>query len=142
MVVSGEVTVSRGEDAVLGCSFTHPRQQHYSGRITVKWLARVSDALPFFSCSVKNDSREEFSSCSSSGIKYSLDGDPRRGELSLLVKKVQLIDNGWFFCRVELDGQWDRFQKQVRLYVTGEVVLLLTYPRVLSCKLNDVTLLR
>ncbi|XP_039973976.1 sialic acid-binding Ig-like lectin 15 [Xiphias gladius] len=124
MVVSGEVTVSRGEDAVLGCSFTHPRQQHYSGRITVKWLARVSDALPFFSCSVKNDSREEFSSCSSSGIKYSLDGDPRRGELSLLVKKVQLIDNGWFFCRVELDGQWDNFQKHVRLYVTGEPLIL------------------
>ncbi|XP_040900872.1 sialic acid binding Ig-like lectin 15, like [Toxotes jaculatrix] len=121
MVVSPVVTVSRGEDAVLSCSFTHPRQRDYSGLIAVKWLARERNASPFLACSVRNDSMEG-GSCSSSALKHSLDGDPRRGELSLLIRKVQLNDEGVYFCRVELDNRYD--QKRTELRVTAEPQIL------------------
>uniref|UniRef100_A0A8C9XKE5 Ig-like domain-containing protein n=1 Tax=Sander lucioperca TaxID=283035 RepID=A0A8C9XKE5_SANLU len=113
--------VMKGEDAVLGCSFTHPYQQHYSGKIAVKWLAREARAPPFFSCSVNNDSMEGRVGCSDSELKYSLEGDPRRGELSLLFRKVHLGDNGTYFCRVELEGAWQNIQKKTQLYVTAYV---------------------
>lgn len=126
MTVSPVVFVPRGEDAVLGCSFTHPRQQHYSGLITVKWLARESNTLPFFICSVKNDSAGRLDDCSVSELRHSLQGDPRRGELSLLIRRVHLGDNGTFFCRVELDGWRNYYQRETQLYVTGEVVLIVS----------------
>lgn len=123
MKVSPVVSVPRGEDAVLGCSFTHPRQQNYSGLITVKWLARESNAHPFFSCSVRNDSKEELKDCSGSGFKQSLKGDPRQGDLSLIMRKVHVADSGPYFCRVELDGVWQYEQKETRLLVTGKICL-------------------
>ncbi|XP_034722271.1 sialic acid-binding Ig-like lectin 15, partial [Etheostoma cragini] len=103
MSVSPVVFVPRGEDAVLRCSFTHPSQEHYSGKVTVKWLARESGAPPFFSCSVRNNSMEGRVGCSASELKYSLEGDPRRGDVSLLFRAVDLGENGTYFCRVELD---------------------------------------
>eukprot|EP00064_Thunnus_orientalis_P024689 superscaffoldBa00011002_g24992 len=118
MFVSLEVSVSRGEDAVLGCSFTHPRQQDYSGTITVKWLARESDSQPFFQCSVKNNSIEGLGNCSGSGLRFHLYGDPRQGALSLLIRTVQLTDNGAYYCRVELDQRAEAFQKPTHLNVT------------------------
>ncbi len=123
MKVSPLVSVPRGEDAVLSCSFTHPEQQDYSGKITVKWLARESNALPFFSCSVKNDSSNGLSDCSGSRLRYTLKGDPRRGELSLLIRTVHLTDDGMYFCRVELDDWGNNYQKQSQLYVTGKILL-------------------
>uniref|UniRef100_A0A3Q1BM03 Ig-like domain-containing protein n=1 Tax=Amphiprion ocellaris TaxID=80972 RepID=A0A3Q1BM03_AMPOC len=119
MTVSPVVTVSRGEDAILNCSFTH-KQKNYSGNITVKWLARDPYTEPFFQCSVKNDSMEGGNDCSGSGLKFSLDGDPRRGQLSLLIRKVQLTDNGTFFCRVELEGRSDYLKRKIDLYVAGK----------------------
>ncbi|KAK1895221.1 Sialic acid-binding Ig-like lectin 15 [Dissostichus eleginoides] len=124
MAVSPVVFVPRGEDVVLPCSFTHPRQQHYSGMITVKWLARESNALPFFTCSVRNDSMEGKRGCAESQLKYSTYGDLRRGELSLLIRRVQLGDNGTFFCRVELEGYRQYFQKETQLYVTVQPQIL------------------
>lgn len=123
MKVSPVVSVPRGEDAVLSCSFTHPRQQDYSGPITVKWLARESNAPPFFMCSLRNDSKEELKDCSGSGLKQSLKGDPRQGDLSLIMRKVHVADSGPYFCRVELDGVWQYEQKETRLLVTGKIFL-------------------
>ena len=126
MKVSPLVSVPRGEDAVLSCSFTHPRQQGYSGPITVKWLARESNAHPFFSCSVRNDSMEELKDCSASGLKQSLKGDPRQGDLSLIMKKVHVADSGPYFCRVELDGWTQYYQEETRLLITGKICLRFT----------------
>ncbi|XP_068586039.1 sialic acid binding Ig-like lectin 15, like isoform X2 [Cebidichthys violaceus] len=120
MKVSPVVFVPRGQDAVLGCSFTHPRQRDYSGTIAVKWLAREAAAPPFFVCSVKNDSVGGLGDCSPSDFKYSLEGDPRRGELSLLIRRVHLSDNGTYFCRVELQYWMSSDQKETQLYVTVE----------------------
>ncbi|XP_042346242.1 sialic acid-binding Ig-like lectin 15 isoform X1 [Plectropomus leopardus] len=122
MTVSPVVYVPRGEDAVLSCSFTHPRQQSYSGKITVKWLARESNAPPFLICSIKNESTAEL--CSISELKHSVVGDPRRGELSLLIRSVHLGDNGTYFCRVELDSWIAKIQKETQLYVTVEPKIL------------------
>ncbi|XP_049439365.1 sialic acid binding Ig-like lectin 15, like isoform X2 [Epinephelus fuscoguttatus] len=122
MTVSPVVFVPRGEDAILSCSFTHSRQQDYSGKITVKWLARESNAPPFIICAVKNDSTEGL--CSVPELKHSLLGDPRRGELSLLIRRVHLSDNGTYFCRVELDGWRNSFQKGTQLYVTVKPQIL------------------
>ncbi|XP_073340808.1 uncharacterized protein [Pagrus major] len=124
MKVSPGVTVSRGEDAVLSCSFTHPRQQLYSGPITVKWLARETDAYPFFKCSVRNDSMEDLKDCSGSGLKHSLKGDPRQGDLSLLMRKVHVTDTGKYFCRVELDGWTQYYEKETHLLVTVKPQIL------------------
>ncbi|XP_067456401.1 sialic acid binding Ig-like lectin 15, like [Thunnus thynnus] len=124
MFVSLEVSVSRGEDAVLSCSFTHPGQQDYSGTITVKWLARESDSQPFFQCSVKNNSMEGLGNCSGSGLRFHLDGDPRQGALSLLIRTVQLTDNGAYYCRVELDQRAEAFQKPTHLNVTAKPQIL------------------
>lgn len=121
MKVSPVVSVPRGEDAVLSCFFTHPGQQDYSGLITVKWLARESNAPPFFKCSLRNDSKEELKDCS--GFKHSLKGDPRQGDLSLIMRKVHVADSGSYFCRVELDGVWQYEQKETRLLVTGKICL-------------------
>lgn len=123
MVVSPVVTVSRGEDAILSCFFTHAKQQDYSGMIHVKWLARKSNAKPFFSCSFKNDSMEGPNDCSDSRSRFSLKGDPRRGELSLLIRKVQLTDNGAYYCNVKVDYWWSPSQKQTQLHVTGKGLL-------------------
>ncbi|XP_022617245.1 sialic acid-binding Ig-like lectin 15 isoform X1 [Seriola dumerili] len=130
MVVPPVVTVSRGEDAFLDCSFTHPRQQRYSGEITVKWLAGEPKASPFFICSVRNNSMDGLGNCSASGLKRSLAGDPRRGELSLLIRKTQLMDNGRYFCRVELEVQREGYQKETQLHVTAE-------PQILSLSLAE-----
>ncbi|KAG7232890.1 hypothetical protein INR49_007954 [Caranx melampygus] len=132
MVVSPEVTVSRGQDVVLSCSFTHPRQQKYSGLIRVKWLSQAGGqkSPPFFTCSLRNDSTGDHSSCSGSALRHSLTGDPRRGELSLLLRKVQLTDNGLYFCRVELDDRGDSFQKYTELHVRAE-------PQILSLSVVD-----
>ncbi|XP_034073825.1 sialic acid-binding Ig-like lectin 15 [Gymnodraco acuticeps] len=124
MAVSPVVFVPRGEDVVLPCSFTHPRQQRYSGMITLKWLARESNALPFLTCSVRNESMEGQHSCAVSEFKYSTYGDLRRGELSLLIRRVQLGDNGTFFCRVELDRVLQYIQKETQLYVTVQPQIL------------------
>ncbi|XP_034073828.1 sialic acid-binding Ig-like lectin 15 [Gymnodraco acuticeps] len=124
MAVSPVVFVPRGEDVVLPCSFTHPRQQRYSGMITLKWLARESNALPFLTCSVRNESMEGKHGCAESELKYSTYGDLRRGELSLLIRRVQLGDNGTFFCRVELDRVLQYIQKETQLYVTVQPQIL------------------
>ncbi|XP_035019774.1 sialic acid-binding Ig-like lectin 15 isoform X2 [Hippoglossus stenolepis] len=124
MAVSPVVTASRGEDAVLSCSLTNSKQQQYSGKIHVKWFARESDSSPFFSCSVQNDSATQgLGDCSFSELKHSLTGDPRRGELSLLIRKVQLTDDGQYFCQVELDGK-QRLTQKTQLLVPAEPQIL------------------
>ncbi|KAK2909639.1 hypothetical protein Q8A73_007354 [Channa argus] len=124
MVVSPEVTVSIGEDIVLSCAFTHPRQQDYSGIINVKWFPRNSNAEPLFSCSVTNDSMNGPNHCLSPPLRFSLHGDPRRGELSLLIRTVQLTDDDAYICSVQLDSRWNSIQKSTELHVTAKPQIL------------------
>ncbi|KAM8826604.1 sialic acid-binding Ig-like lectin 15 isoform 3-T3 [Synchiropus picturatus] len=100
-----EVHTMRGDDALLKCSFTHPRFGSYLGCITVKWIAGDATAHPFFTCSVNNFSDADVSECSYPGYKYALAGDPRQGALSLLIKDVTPVDEEVYFCRVELEAE-------------------------------------
>ncbi|XP_062256288.1 sialic acid-binding Ig-like lectin 15 [Platichthys flesus] len=122
MAVSPEVSASRGEDAVLSCSLTSSRGQQSSGQIHVRWL--TADSSPFLSCSVRNDSATQGrGECSFPELKHSLTGDPRRGELSLLIREVQLTDSGQYFCSVELEG-WRSLREKTQLLVTAEPQIL------------------
>ncbi|XP_071377765.1 sialic acid binding Ig-like lectin 15, like [Centroberyx affinis] len=122
MAVSPVVHAPRGEDAVLSCSFTHSKQQDYSGSIIVKWLAREKTGEPFFRCSVRNDSSERLSDCSTP--QFSLDGDPRRGVLSLRIGALQFNNNGTYYCGVELDKTGESLEKEIQLYVTAKAQIL------------------
>lgn len=80
-----------------------------------------TNAEPFFSCSVRNNSRKGADECSDSESRLSLYEDPRQGEVSLLIRKVQLTDNGAYYCRVEVEYSWWGYsQKEKQLLVTGK----------------------
>uniref|UniRef100_A0A7N8Y403 Sialic acid-binding Ig-like lectin 15 n=1 Tax=Mastacembelus armatus TaxID=205130 RepID=A0A7N8Y403_9TELE len=131
VTVSSTISVSRGQDAILGCYFSHSRQQTYSGLITVSWLARDSNTQPLLICEVRNDSREGLSDCSASRLKHSLSGDPRRADVSLRIRNVALTDNGTYFCKVKLDGS-KTSQKATHLYVNAG-------PEILSLSVLETT---
>ncbi|KAM8826609.1 sialic acid-binding Ig-like lectin 15 [Synchiropus picturatus] len=103
MSVSERVLAARGDDALLNCSFTHPRQSSYSGRINVNWLTTEASSRPFFTCSFHNSSDADVSKCSIPGYKYTLAGDLRQGALVLLIRNLTLADERKYFCRVELE---------------------------------------
>uniref|UniRef100_A0A671X6J9 Sialic acid-binding Ig-like lectin 15 n=1 Tax=Sparus aurata TaxID=8175 RepID=A0A671X6J9_SPAAU len=136
MKVSPVVSVPRGEDAVLSCFFTHPGQQDYSGLITVKWLARESNAPPFFKCSLRNDSKEELKDCSGSGLKQSLKGDPRQGDLSLIMRKIHMADSGPYFCRVELDAVFNINTEKLKYQIISSQMLNVTSQILLKCEVE------
>ncbi|CAB1334695.1 unnamed protein product, partial [Coregonus sp. 'balchen'] len=89
MTVPPVVNGTIGGDVVLPCSFTHPQQQDYSKDITVQWIARQFHYMPFFQCK-----------------RFSVKGDPKQRDLSLLIRDLAVTDNGVYFCRVELDFYW------------------------------------
>nr|XP_057908841.1 sialic acid-binding Ig-like lectin 15 isoform X2 [Doryrhamphus excisus] len=121
MSVSKEVVAWRGQDAILGCSFTHREQEHYGGTIDVQWRARQSSVKPFFECSFKNISSVAPGDCSAAW--FSLHGDPRQGVLSLLIRGVKLMDEGMYFCCVKLDGQLTQM-KELKLKVLAKPEIL------------------
>ncbi|XP_061737741.1 sialic acid binding Ig-like lectin 15, like isoform X2 [Nerophis ophidion] len=129
MDVSKETEARRGRDAVLTCSFTHPKQDHYTGNIRVEWSKKTT----FFECSIQNISSENLRDCSWS--RFSLHGDPRQGVLSLLIQGVLLTDEGEYLCRIKLDyvprNYENKMEKTMALKVVEE-------PEILSLSLvND-----
>ncbi|MEQ2182754.1 hypothetical protein GOODEAATRI_025463, partial [Goodea atripinnis] len=130
MTCSPKVTASRGEDVVLNCSISPDKLKSFES-ITVKWIARDQHADPFFTCSVRYNSLEGPNDCLASILQFSLLGDPRRGELSLLITNVQLTNEGTFFCKVELD-RWQILQEKIRLDVKGK-------PQILSLSVENAT---
>ncbi|XP_053699795.1 sialic acid binding Ig-like lectin 15, like isoform X3 [Synchiropus splendidus] len=118
-----EVHTMRGDNALLNCSFTHPRFGSYLGRITVKWMARDPTTHPFFTCSVNNSSDADVSKCSYPGYKYALAGDPRQGALSLLIKDVTPVDEEVYFCRVEFEDEGGT-SRGINLRIGGETHFL------------------
>lgn len=89
--------------------------------IKVTWKFAASNTPPFLDCPVKYDSMHGANPCAFSDLKHSLKGDPRWGDGSLLIRDVQVTDNGTYFCRVELDG-WKNFKEaKTKLHVGGKV---------------------
>ncbi|KAK6309580.1 hypothetical protein J4Q44_G00194610 [Coregonus suidteri] len=108
MTVPPVVNGTIGGDVVLPCSFTHPQQQDYSKDITVQWIARQFHDMPFFQCKVTNVTNGGLNECSvaDQSQRFSVKGDPKQRDLSLLIRDLAVTDNGVYFCRVELDFYW------------------------------------
>uniref|UniRef100_A0A674C5Z2 Immunoglobulin domain-containing protein n=1 Tax=Salmo trutta TaxID=8032 RepID=A0A674C5Z2_SALTR len=96
MTVPPVVNSTIGGDVVLPCSFTHPKQQ-----------IQFHDK-PFFQCKVTNVTTGGMNECSvpESYQRFSVKGDPKQRDLSLLIRDLAVTDNGVYFCRVELDYYW------------------------------------
>lgn len=122
MHVPAEVSAAAGEAAVLPCTFTHPHR-HYDGPLTAIWRAGEPYAGPqVFRCAAARSSELCQTAVSLHG-RFRLLGNPRRNDLSLLVERLALADDGRYFCRVEFAGNvHDRYECRhgVRLRVTGE----------------------
>lgn len=108
MTVPPVVNSTIGGDVVLPCSFTHPKQQDYPKDITVQWITRQFHDKPFFQCKVTNVTTGGMNECSvpESYQRFSVKGDPKQRDLSLLIRDLAVTDNGVYFCRVELDYYW------------------------------------
>ncbi|XP_061674797.1 sialic acid binding Ig-like lectin 15, like isoform X2 [Syngnathoides biaculeatus] len=99
---SNVVSALQGREAVLGCSFTHPKQKHNVDSIKVTWTARSPNVTPFFQCEGKNDTSTVPIDCL--GLdRFSFNYDLRRGKFSLLIRGVEMKDDGVYFCHVALD---------------------------------------
>nr|XP_061789091.1 hemicentin-2-like [Nerophis lumbriciformis] len=120
--VSKEVKVLRGQDALLGCNFTHPMQANFIGNIQVSWSR---EAGPFFACEVNSTAPEPYC-LNVEG--YSLVGDLRQGVSWLLIKKA-LLQEGVYFCKVNMEN--DQAQEQLTLKVQ-------VMPSILSLSLVNV----
>ncbi|KAL0985331.1 hypothetical protein UPYG_G00155580 [Umbra pygmaea] len=99
------VNGTKGGDVVLPCTFTHPQQQNYSKNITVKWIAKGFDNETIFQCKVNNFTDQGLNECwiPDQSIHFSLKGDPKRRDLSLLIRDLVITDSGKYFCKVELN---------------------------------------
>ncbi|XP_068508052.1 uncharacterized protein [Syngnathus scovelli] len=98
-----DVNVLRGQEAILGCSFTHAKQDRYAGKIKLRWIAERKDNQAFAECEVKNNSSALPAACLSTE-DYAVAGDLRQGMASVRIKHDK-VSEGKYFCKVELDGK-------------------------------------
>ncbi|KAJ8004912.1 hypothetical protein DPEC_G00141210 [Dallia pectoralis] len=111
MTLPLEVNGTAGVDVVLPCSFTHPLQHNYSNNITVKWITTQFHNKPLFQCTVNNFTNlAPDCSLSDQSLRFSLNGDPKKGNLSLLIRQLVETDGGLYFCRVELSEKHSKWQ--------------------------------
>nr|XP_049585347.1 sialic acid binding Ig-like lectin 15, like isoform X4 [Syngnathus scovelli] len=112
-----DVNVLRGQEAILGCSFTHAKQDRYAGKIKLSWIAGINTGNAFVQCEVKNDSSALPAVCLSTE-DYALAGDLRQGMASLRIKHDK-VSEGEYFCKVELDGK-ESVSEALMLKVQGK----------------------
>ncbi|XP_067255192.1 sialic acid binding Ig-like lectin 15, like [Chanodichthys erythropterus] len=103
MPVQPKVNGSLGQNVILPCAFTHPRQNTYTGVIHVKWI-KESKKEPIFHCTLDNRTNSQ-DSCTNlkPSERLSLNGNPRKGDLSLRISNLEFTDAAHYTCRVELD---------------------------------------
>ncbi|XP_053427320.1 sialic acid-binding Ig-like lectin 15 [Nycticebus coucang] len=121
MQVPAEVSARVGDAVMLPCTFTHPHR-HYDGPLTAIWRAREPYSGPqVFRCAVARGSELCRTALSLHG-RFRLLGNPRRNDLSLRIERLDLADDGRYFCRVEFTGDvHDRYESRhgVRLHVAA-----------------------
>lgn len=124
MWVPPQMNGSEERRVVLPCTFSHPDQDTYRGQIHVKWIKDHFRAQPFFQCKLMNDTGAVGDECSGyvAVERFSLSGDPRFRDLSLLVSKLWLNDTGVYFCRVELESNSYQNELGTKLSVTGQTL--------------------
>ncbi|XP_039506854.1 sialic acid binding Ig-like lectin 15, like [Pimephales promelas] len=103
MPVPPQVNGSLGKNVILPCVFTHPKQNNYKGVINVKWMK--SGEL-IFHCNLHNTTNSQDDvNCTDlrSSERLSLNGYPKKGDISLRISNLKFTDATRYFCRVELD---------------------------------------
>ncbi|KAJ8354152.1 hypothetical protein SKAU_G00217190 [Synaphobranchus kaupii] len=105
MSVPAQVNGTKGQNTILPCSFTHPDQQFFTGEILVKWITGTFHGDTIFQCSVLNSTGGGQEQCSDPKApnRYSVQGNPRDRNLSLLIQGLELSDINQYYCRVELN---------------------------------------
>lgn len=119
MKVQDQVNGTLGQNVILPCFFTHPKQNAYTGDITVKWMqGKINE--PIFQCIFHNKTNGQNSNCTAKQRqRLLLQGDHRKGDISLRINNLQFTDASQYTCRVELD--YDKFNKHTTLNVNGKI---------------------
>ncbi|CAM4703550.1 unnamed protein product [Leuciscus chuanchicus] len=104
MSVQPQVNGSLGENVILPCIFTHPKQNNYKGVIGVKWM-KGRELIFYCYLHNKTNSQDNNNNCTvlSSSEKLSLNGNPKKGDISLRISHLKFTDATKYNCRVELD---------------------------------------
>ncbi|XP_059364288.1 sialic acid binding Ig-like lectin 15, like [Carassius carassius] len=123
MKVQDQVNGTLGQNVILPCIFTHPKQNTYTGDITVKWMQRNKQEL-IFECILHNKTNAQNNNCNFliSSERFSLKGNPRKGDISLGINHLQFTDASQYTCRVELD-YW-KFEKHTTFNVNAPAQIL------------------
>ncbi|XP_065154670.1 sialic acid binding Ig-like lectin 15, like [Paramisgurnus dabryanus] len=124
VVVQPQVNGFKGQNVILPCVFTHPKQATYTSKITVKWIQHRSEDL-IFHCSLQNQTDGQNQECYlTSPMPLWLSGNPRKGNLSLGISDSQFTDNKRYICRVELDYESYQSKISTLLNITGPAEIL------------------
>lgn len=120
MKVQDQVNGTLGQHVILPCYFTHPKQNSYPGDITIKWMQSKKNE-PIFQCIFHNKTNGQNSNCIDQrpSERVLLQGNHRKGDISLRINKLQFTDASQYTCRVELD--YDKFNKHTMLNVNGKI---------------------
>ncbi len=119
MNVQDQVNGTFGQNVILPCVFIHPKQNTYTGDITVKWM-QGKKSEPIFQCKFYNNTNGQDSNCidKRSSERLLLQGNHRKGDISLRINNLQFTDASQYTCRVELD--YDQFNKHTMLNINGK----------------------
>ncbi len=96
-----------------------PKTNTYTGDITVKWM-QGKKSEPIFQCKFYNNTNGQDSNCidKRSSERLLLQGNHRKGDISLRINNLQFTDASQYTCRVELD--YDQFNKHTTLNINGK----------------------
>uniref|UniRef100_A0A8C2GPU2 Sialic acid binding Ig-like lectin 15, like n=1 Tax=Cyprinus carpio TaxID=7962 RepID=A0A8C2GPU2_CYPCA len=123
MKVQYQVNGTLGQNVILPCIFTHPKQNSYTGDINIKWM-QGNIHEPIFQCIFRNKTNEQDGRCiyPTSSERLLFQGNHRKGDISLRINNVQFTDASQYTCRVELD--YNTFEKHTTLNVNAPAQIL------------------
>ncbi|KAJ8004911.1 hypothetical protein DPEC_G00141200 [Dallia pectoralis] len=103
MTVQAEVRATEGYPVVLPCSFSHPHHTLHSSLKVVWRLGHGHGSTVLYHCS-SHTAAGDCQPDPQQDQRYRLEGNPRQHDLSLRINGISLLDDGRYFCRVEVPG--------------------------------------
>lgn len=96
--MQAEVRALAGHPVVLPCTYSHPPHSHHAS-VQVRWHR---DGIVLYRCTGKVPVCEPGPQ---QDLRYRLEGDPRRHDLSLRINGAALGDSGRYYCGLEVEGR-------------------------------------
>ncbi|XP_056332108.1 sialic acid binding Ig-like lectin 15, like isoform X2 [Danio aesculapii] len=122
-----QVNGSLGQNVILPCSFTHPKQDTYTGIISVMWM-QENKKEPVFQCSLSNKTNSQDGNCTQRPSKrFWLHGNPRKRDLSLAISNLQLSDGAKYACRLILDYEKAQRATELIVHAPARILILSQY---------------